>query len=104
MSLRPIYDRVVVRPLEAETTTSGGIIIPGKSAEKPTRGVVLSTGDGAVTENGELRPVSVKAGETVLYGQYAGNKVKIDGEDLLIIKESDILAVIEDSSIQEKLA
>lgn len=104
MSLRPLYDRVVVRPLEAETTTSGGIIIPDKSAEKPTRGTVLSVGDGAITQTNELRPLAVKPGDTVLYSEYAGSKMKVDGEQLLIIKESDVLAIIEESVVQEKAA
>lgn len=90
--------------MDAETTTSGGIIIPDKSAEKPTRGVVVSVGEGAISQSGETRPVAVKLGETVLYGQYAGNKINVDGEELLIVKESDILAVIEESNIQEKAA
>lgn len=104
MSLRPLYDRVVVRPLEAETTTAGGIIIPDKSAEKPTRGEVLATGDGAVMKNGELRKLAVRVGDTVLYGEYAGTKVNVDGEELIILRESDILATIDQTVSKEKAA
>ena len=104
MSIKPLYDRVVVKRLAAETTTKGGIVIPDKAAEKSTQGEVVAVGDGALLNNGELRALSVKAGDRVLFGQYAGSEVKIDGEDYLIIKESEILAIVEQSEIKEKAA
>ncbi|MAY36189.1 MAG: co-chaperone GroES [Spongiibacteraceae bacterium] len=104
MSIKPLYDRVVVKRLAAETTTKGGIVIPDKAAEKSTQGEVVAVGDGALLDNGELRTLSVKAGDRVLFGQYAGSEVKIDGEDYLIIKESEILAIVEQSEIKEKAA
>ncbi len=95
MSIRPLYDRVVVKRLAAETTTKGGIVIPDKAAEKPSQGEVVAVGEGALLDNGERRPLAVKAGDRVLFGQYAGSEVKIDGDDYLIIKESEIFALIE---------
>ncbi|WP_231758997.1 co-chaperone GroES [Microbulbifer elongatus] len=106
MSIKPLYDRVVVKRLAAETTTKGGIVIPDKAAEKPTQGEVIATGDGAQLDNGELRPLAVKVGDRVLFGQYAGTEIKHDGETYLIVKESDILAVLDEvnESTQEKAA
>ena len=104
MTLKPLYDRVVVRRLEAETTTKGGIIIPDKSAEKPTQGEVMAVGDGVVSDSGELRALLVKKGDRILFGQYAGSQVKVDGEELLIMKESDILAIVEEEHVEEKAA
>lgn len=104
MIIKPLYDRVVVRRLEAEKTTRGGIIIPDNTAEKPTQGEVVATGEGSVTESGELRPLVVKPGDRVLFGQYAGAEVEIDGEKLLVLKESDLLAIIEETHLQEKAA
>lgn len=104
MTLKPLYDRVVVRRLDAETTTKGGIIIPDKSAEKPTQGEVVAVGDGVVADSGELRALLVKQGDRILFGQYAGSQVKVNGEDLLIMKESDILAIVEHEQIEEKAA
>lgn len=104
MTLKPLYDRVVVRRLEAETTTKGGIIIPDKSAEKPTQGEVVAVGNGVVTDSGELRALLVKKGDRILFGQYAGSQVKVDGEELLILKESDILAIVEEEHVKEKAA
>ncbi|WP_096087831.1 co-chaperone GroES [Agaribacterium haliotis] len=104
MTLKPLYDRVVVRRLEAETTTKGGIIIPDKSAEKPTQGEVVAVGDGEAGDSGELRALLVKKGDRILFGQYAGSQVKVDGEELLIMKESDILAVVEEEHVEEKAA
>ncbi|WP_372778228.1 co-chaperone GroES [Litorivivens sp.] len=104
MSIKPLYDRVVVKRLAAENTTKGGIVIPDKAAEKSTQGEVVAVGDGALLDNGELRTLTVKAGDRVLFGQYAGSEVKIDGEDYLIIKESEILAIVEQSEIKEKAA
>ena len=104
MTLKPLYDRVVVRRLEAETTTKGGIVIPDKSAEKPTQGEVVAVGDGVAGDSGELRALLVKKGDRILFGQYAGSQVKVDGEELLIMKESDILAVVEEEHVEEKAA
>ncbi|GAB4301391.1 MAG: co-chaperone GroES [Methylophaga sp.] len=104
MNLKPLYDRLVVRRLEAETTTKSGIIIPDNATEKPTQGEVLAVGDGAITDSGERRAMAVKVGDRVLFGQYAGSEVKVEGETLLIMKESDILAIIEDKITEEKAA
>lgn len=104
MSLKPLYDRVVVRRLEAETTTKAGIIIPDKSAEKPTQGEVIAVGDGIATESGDFRSLLVKTGDKVLFGQFSGSPIKLNGEELLILKESDILAIIEEQNIEEKAA
>ena len=95
MNIRPLHDRVVVRREEQETKTAGGILLPGSAAEKPSQGVVLAVGNGQVTDAGEVRPLDVKTGDKVLFGQYAGTTVKVDGEELLIMKESDILGVLE---------
>ncbi len=95
MSIRPLHDRVVVRRNEEETTTASGIVLPGSAAEKPTQGVVVAAGKGRILQSGEVQPMDVKAGDTVLFGQYAGNTVKVDGEELLIMNESDILGVME---------
>ncbi|MDA7747155.1 co-chaperone GroES [Psychromonas sp.] len=102
MTLKPLYDRLVVRRLEAETITKSGIIIPDKSAEKPTQGEVIAVGDGEITSAGELRVLQVKKNDRILFGQYAGTSVKIDGEDLLILKESDVLAIVEFDQSEEK--
>jgi len=104
MSIRPLDDRIVVKRLEAETTTPGGIVIPDKSAEKPSQGRVVAVGEGSLLENGERRPLAVKVGDRVLFGKYASNEVKLDGETLLILRESDVLAVIEDTESEEKAA
>ena len=104
MTIRPLHDRVVLRPIEAETRSSGGILIPDSAAEKPVQGEVLAVGPGTLLENGQHRPLAVKAGDRVLYGKYSGTEVKLDGEELLVIRESDILAVIEDQTDLEKAA
>lgn len=104
MALKPLYDHVVVRRLQAENTTKGGIIIPDKSAEKPTQGEVLAVGNGSVTNSGELRALLVKKGDRVLFGQYAGTQIKVEGEELLIIRESDILAIIDEQQVKEEAA
>lgn len=104
MQIKPLYDRVVVRRLEAETTTKGGIVIPDKSAEMPTEGEVLAVGGGALQDNGEQRPLSVKVGDRVLFGQYAGTEITLDGETYLVVRENDILAVIEEGQTEEKAA
>jgi chaperonin GroES len=95
MHFRPLHDRVVVRRIEAEEKTSGGIIIPDTAKEKPQEGEVVAVGPGARDEAGRLVELSVKVGDRVLFGKWSGTEVKIDGEDLLIMKESDILGVIE---------
>ncbi|AMX01495.1 co-chaperone GroES [Microbulbifer thermotolerans] len=104
MKIKPLQDRVVVKRLPAETTTKGGIVIPDKAAEKSTQGEVCAVGDGVPLDSGELRPLTVKVGDRVLFGQYAGTEVKIDGEDYLIVKESDILAVLDNAEVEEKAA
>jgi chaperonin GroES len=95
MHFRPLHDRVVVRRIEAEEKTSGGIIIPDTAKEKPQEGEVVAVGPGARDANGTLVALSVNAGDHILFGKWSGTEVKIDGEDLLIMKESDILGVIE---------
>ena len=94
MAFRPLHDRVLVRRIEAEEKTAGGIIIPDSAKEKPSEGEVVSTGSGARAENGTITPMDVKAGDRVLFGKWSGTEVKLDGEDLLIMKESDIMGVI----------
>ena len=95
MKIRPLHDRVVVKRVEEETKTAGGIVLPGSAAEKPSQGVVQAVGPGRVTESGEVRPLDVKAGDKVIFGQYAGSTVKIDGQELLIMAESEIFGVLE---------
>mgnify|MGYP005997676497 CR=1 FL=1 len=95
MGFRPLHDRVVVRRLEEDEKTAGGIIIPDTAKEKPSEGEIVSVGAGARDEAGKVQPLDVKAGDKVLFGKWSGTEVKIDGEDLLIMKESDILGVIE---------
>ncbi len=95
MKFRPLHDRVVVRRVEEDTKTAGGIIIPDTAKEKPQQGEVIAVGPGARDEQGEVQPLDVKAGDRVLFGKWSGTEVKIDGEDLLIMKESDIMGVLE---------
>jgi chaperonin GroES len=95
MRLRPLHDRVVVKRLEEETKTAGGIIIPDTAAEKPQRGEVIAAGPGARGDDNEIVPMDVKVGDKVLFGKWSGTEVKIDGVDLLIMKESDIMGVLE---------
>ncbi len=96
MKIRPLHDRVVVRRSEEEKTTAGGILLPGSAAEKPNEGEVIAVGQGRILKNGEVQPLSVKVGDKILFGQYAGsNMVKIDGEELLIMNESEIYGVLE---------
>ena len=94
-NFRPLHDRVVIRRLEAEEKTKGGIIIPDTAKEKPQEGLVVAVGPGARNERGEVIPLEVKAGDKILFGKWSGTEVKIGGDDLLIMKESDILGVIE---------
>ena len=93
--LRPLHDRLIVKRLEENTTTAGGIIIPESAKEKPQRGEVIAVGKGKVAEDGSIRALDVKAGDVVLFGKYSGTEVKIDNEDRLIMREDDVLAVIE---------
>ncbi|HUU66121.1 MAG TPA: co-chaperone GroES [Methyloceanibacter sp.] len=95
MKFRPLHDRVVVRRIEEDERTRGGIIIPDTAKEKPQEGEIIAVGPGAPDEKGHVQPLDVKAGDRVLFGKWSGTEVKIDGEDLLIMKESDILGVIE---------
>jgi chaperonin GroES len=104
MHFRPLHDRVVVRRMDADERTAGGIIIPDTAKEKPQEGEVVSAGPGARNEKGELVPLELKAGDRVLFGKWSGTEVKIDGEDLLIMKESDILGIIEGSAPLKKAA
>jgi chaperonin GroES len=96
MKIRPLHDRVIVRREEEEQTTAGGILLPGSAQEKPNQGEVIAVGSGRILDNGDLRAVDVKVGDTVVFGQYAGNdKIDVDGEELIILSESDIKAVID---------
>jgi chaperonin GroES len=96
MKIRPLYDRVVVRRKEEEETTAGGILLPGSAKEKPNQGEVIAVGDGKVLDSGKLRPLSVKVGDKVVFGQYAGsNTIDMDGEELIIMGENEIFAVVE---------
>ena len=104
MKFRPLHDRVVVRRIEGEEKTKGGIIIPDTAKEKPQEGEVIAAGPGAQDESGKLVPLDLKAGDRVLFGKWSGTEVKIDGEDLLIIKESDVMGVIEGASATKKKA
>ncbi|WP_308388802.1 co-chaperone GroES [Acidithiobacillus sp. AMEEHan] len=95
MKLRPLHDRVVIRRLEEEQKTAGGIIIPDTAKEKPVRGEVVSVGKGKIMEDGKVRSLDVKAGDHVLFAKYAGTEIKVEGEELLVMREDDIMAVIE---------
>ncbi|MFZ9479396.1 MAG: co-chaperone GroES [Steroidobacteraceae bacterium] len=95
MKIRPLHDRVIVKRLEEERTSPGGIVIPDSAAEKPSQGKVVATGKGKILEDGSVRPLDVKAGDKILFGKYSGTEVKVDGEDLLVMREEDIMAVIE---------
>jgi chaperonin GroES len=104
MKFRPLHDRVVVRRIEAEEKTAGGIIIPDTAKEKPSEGEIVAVGPGGRDEAGKLIKPDVKAGDRVLFGKWSGTEVKIDGKDLLIMKESDILGVIEEAAARKKAA
>ncbi|MGB2359256.1 MAG: co-chaperone GroES [Porticoccaceae bacterium] len=96
MKIRPLHDRVIVRREEEEQKTAGGILLPGSAQEKPNQGEVVAVGSGRVLDNGEVRPIDVKVGDVVVFGQYAGNdKIDVNGEELIILSESDIKAVVE---------
>ena len=102
MALRPLHDRVLVKPLEAEEKTAGGIIIPDTAKEKPMEGEIIAVGSGYRSEDGTLRPLDVKTGDRVLYGKWSGTEIKLDGQDLMIMKETDILGVIEGTVASKK--
>ncbi|MGV3592442.1 MAG: co-chaperone GroES [Gammaproteobacteria bacterium] len=104
MSIRPLYDHVVVRRLESSTKSTGGIVIPDSASEKPNRGEVLAVGPGRLLDKGTLLELSVKPGDQVLFGKYSATEIKIDGEDVLILKESDILGILENKATLEKAA
>lgn len=94
MALKPLHDRVLVRPAKAEETTAAGIIIPDTAKEKPQKGTIIAAGDGRITDDGKILPLQVKEGMTVLYGKYAGTEINVDGEEMLIMRESDIFAIL----------
>ncbi|HEY5081448.1 MAG TPA: co-chaperone GroES [Bauldia sp.] len=104
MKFRPLHDRVVVRRIESEAKSAGGIIIPDTAQEKPQEGEIVAAGPGARDESGKLVPLDVKAGDRILFGKWSGTEVKIDGEDLLIMKESDVMGVIEGKAAVRKAA
>lgn len=95
MKIRPLHDRVIVKRLEEEKTSPGGIVIPDSAAEKPIQGEVVAVGNGKTLDNGEVRALEVKKGDRVLFGKYSGNEVKVDGDEYLVLKEDDIMGVIE---------
>jgi chaperonin GroES len=95
MKIRPLHDRVIVRRLEEERKTAGGIVIPDTAAEKPVRGEIVAVGNGKILENGDVRPLDVKTGDKVLFGKYSGTEVKVDGEELVVMREDDVMAVLE---------
>jgi chaperonin GroES len=95
MNLRPLNDRIIIERMDPETKTASGIIIPESGAEKPDQGIVVAVGAGKVLENGDIRPVGLKAGEKVIFGKYAGQTVKVEGKELLVMREDDIMAVVE---------
>ncbi len=96
MKIRPLHDRVIIRRMEEERKSAGGIVIPDTAAEKPVRGEVIAVGKGKILENGEVRTLAVKPGDRVLFGKYSGTEIKVDGEDLLVMREEDIVGVIEE--------
>jgi chaperonin GroES len=95
MNIRPLHDRVIVRRAEEERKSAGGIVIPDTAAEKPTQGEVIAVGNGYLQDDGEIRPLDVKAGDKILFGKYSGTEVKVNGEDLMVMKEDDIMGVLE---------
>ena len=104
MKFRPLGDRIVVKRVEEETKTKGGIIIPDTAKEKPQEGEIIAVGPGGRDENGKLTPLDVKKGDKVLFGKWSGTEVKIDGQELLIMKESDVMGVLEESAAKRKAA
>ncbi len=94
MNIRPLHDRVIVKRVAEETTTAGGIVLPGSATEKPSEGEVLAVGNGKVLDNGEVRALEVQVGDKVLFGKYSGTEVKIDGEELIVMREEDIMGIL----------
>ena len=94
MNIRPLHDRVIIRRMEEEKTSPGGIVIPDSATEKPIKGEVVAVGKGKILENGDVRPLDVKVGDTILFGKYSGTEVSVDGEELLVMREDDITAII----------
>ncbi|GBE11198.1 10 kDa chaperonin [bacterium BMS3Bbin12] len=95
MKIRPLHDRVIVKRMEEDRTSPGGIVIPDTAAEKPIQGEVVAVGKGKLLENGDVRPLDVKAGDRVLFGKYSGTEVKLDGKELLVMREEDIMGIVE---------
>ncbi|MFZ0501652.1 MAG: co-chaperone GroES [Steroidobacteraceae bacterium] len=95
MKIRPLHDRVVVKRLEEERTSPGGIVIPDTAAEKPVQGKIVAVGNGKILEDGKIRPLDVKVGDKILFGKYSGTEVKVDGDELVVMREEDVMAVIE---------
>ena len=95
MKIRPLHDRVIVKRLESETRTAGGIVIPDSAAEKPVQGKIVAVGKGKILEDGSVRALDVKIGDKILFGKYSGTEVKVDGDDLVVMREEDVMAVIE---------
>ncbi|MBZ9857972.1 co-chaperone GroES [Mesorhizobium sp. CA13] len=104
MTFRPLHDRILVRRIEAEEKTAGGIIIPDTAKEKPQEGEVIAAGPGARNEAGQLQPLDVKVGDRILFGKWSGTEIKLGGEDLIIMKESDVMGVIEQTATMKKAA
>ena len=104
MKFRPLHDRVVVRRIDEEEKSAGGIIIPDTAKEKPSQGKIVAVGSGARNENGEITPLDVRVGDTILFGKWSGTEIKIDGEDLLIMKESDIMGILDAKKASKKKA
>ncbi|ACL71536.1 co-chaperone GroES [Thioalkalivibrio sulfidiphilus] len=95
MNIRPLHDRVIIKRMEEERTTAGGIVIPDSATEKPVRGEVIAVGKGKILENGEVRALDVKVGDKVLFGKYSGTEIKVDGQEVLVMREEDIMGVLE---------
>ncbi|MCS5566009.1 MAG: co-chaperone GroES [Methylococcales bacterium] len=95
MKIRPLHDRVIVKRLEEERMSAGGIVLPDSATEKPSQGEVIAIGNGKILDNGEIRSLDVKVGDTVLFGKYAGNEVKVEGEEVIVMREEDIMGVVE---------
>ena len=95
MNIRPLQDRIIIKRMEEEKTSPGGIVIPDSATEKPIKGEVVAVGNGLVLDNGEVRPLDLQVGDKVLFGKYSGTEVKLDGEELLVMKEDDVMAVLE---------
>ena len=94
MNIRPLHDRVIIKRVEEETKTAGGIVLPGSAAEKPSQGIVLAVGSGKALDNGQVRALDVKVGDKVLFGKYSGSEVKVDGEEVIVMREEDIMGIL----------